>query len=94
MPEQRCHLLLPSGERVYQKRVASGAFSASPIASDGKLYLTSEDGEIYVVRAGPEFELLQTNRMGEITMATPAAAKSQLLVRTQHHLFSIRETNP
>jgi len=35
-----------SGEQVYQKRVASGAFSGSPIASDGKLYLTSEDGEI------------------------------------------------
>ena len=80
-----------SGERVYQKRVAAGAFSASPVASDGKLYFTSEDGEIYVVRAGPEYELLETNRMGEVCMATPAAAKGQLLVRTQHHLFSIRE---
>lgn len=80
-----------TGERVYQKRVASGAFSASPIASDGKLYLTSEDGDIHVVRAGPEFELLRTNRMGEVTMATPAAAEGQLLIRTQHHLFSIRD---
>jgi len=79
-----------TGERVYQTRVAAGAFSASPIAADGRLYLSSEDGEIYVVRAGPEYELLETNRMGEVVMATPAAAKGQLLIRTQHHLYSIR----
>lgn len=79
-----------SGERVYQTRVVAGAFSASPIAADGRLFLSSEDGEVYVVRAGPEFELLETNVMGEVVMATPAAAKGQLLIRTQHHLYSLR----
>jgi outer membrane protein assembly factor BamB len=80
-----------SGERVYQHRIASGAFSASPIASDGRLYFTSEDGEVYVVAAGEEFELLATNPMGEVLMATPAAAPSRIFIRGQHHLFSIRE---
>ena len=79
-----------TGERVYQERMAVGAFSASPIASDGKIYFTSEDGEIYVVRAGPSYELLATSSMGEVAMATPAAAKGQLLIRTQHHLWSFR----
>jgi outer membrane protein assembly factor BamB len=80
-----------TGERIYQERIATGAFSASPIASDGKIYFTSEDGEIYVVAAGPKFELLATNPMGEVLMATPAAAPGRLFVRGQHHMFSIRE---
>jgi outer membrane protein assembly factor BamB len=81
-----------TGERIYQRRIASGAFSASPIASDGRLYFASEDGEVFVVAAGPDYELLWTNPMGEVLMATPAAAPGRLFVRGQHHLFSIRET--
>ncbi len=80
-----------TGERIYQHRIASGAFSASPIASDGRLYFTSEDGDVYVVKAGAEFELLATNPMGEVLMATPAAAPNRLFIRGQHHLFSIRD---
>lgn len=79
-----------TGERVYQERIAAGAFSASPIASDGKLYFPSEDGDVYVVRSGPEYELLATNPMGEVLMASPAAAPGRLLIRGQRHLFSIR----
>ena len=62
-----------TGERLYQERVAGkgGAFSASPVAADGKLYFSSEDGEIFVVKAGPKPELLGTNPMGEVLMATP-----------------------
>ncbi len=78
-----------TGERIYQHRIASGAFSASPIASDGRLYFTSEDGDIHVVAAGPEFELLSTNPMGEVLMATPAAAPKRLFIRGQHHVFAI-----
>lgn len=78
-----------TGERIYQHRIASGAFSASPIASDGRLYFTSEDGDVYVVAAGPEFELLSTNPMGEVLMATPAAAAKRLFIRGQHQLFAI-----
>src|SRR5206468_12247779 len=56
-----------TGERVYQARVGSGgSFSASPVAADGKLYVTSEDGDISVVKAGPSFELLATNAMGQV----------------------------
>lgn len=77
-----------SGERVFQRRLAAGAFSASPIASDGRLYFTSEDGEVYVVKAGPDYALLATNSLGEVAMATPAASRGLLLIRTQHHLWA------
>jgi outer membrane protein assembly factor BamB len=44
---------------VYQERVAGGgSFSASPVAADGKIYLASEDGDMYVIKAGPTYELL------------------------------------
>lgn len=82
-----------TGERVYQQRIADkgGAYSASPIAADGKLYLTSEDGEIFVVKAGPKYELLASNPMGEVCMATPAISDGMVIVRTQHHVFGIEE---
>ena len=66
-----------------------GGFSASPVAADGKLYLSSEDGEMFVVRAGPKFELLATNPVGELLMATPAISSGMLFVRAQHHVFAI-----
>lgn len=79
-----------TGERLYQIRIAVGAgFSASPVASDGKIYFSSEDGEVYVVKAGPEYELLATNPMGEVLMATPAISDNILIVRGRNHVFGI-----
>ena len=80
-----------TGERVYQERLAGkgGAFTASPVAADDKLYFSSEDGEVFVVRAGAKHELLATNSMGEPLMATPAISDGMVIVRGQHHLFGI-----
>lgn len=85
-----CHQAT-TGELMYQERVpaAGGSYSASLIAGDGKLYLSSEDGEIYVVKAGPKFELLASNAMGEALMATPAISDGMFFVRGQRHLFAI-----
>jgi outer membrane protein assembly factor BamB len=82
-----------TGNRLYQERLGTGrtGFTASPVAADGKLYFTSEEGEIYVVKAGPEFKLLSTNPMGEVCMATPAISEGLLLFRTQGHLVAIGE---
>jgi outer membrane protein assembly factor BamB len=79
------------GSRVYQQRVAvdAGGFSASPVAAAGRIYLTSEDGKIYVVRAGPSYELLAANDMGEVCMATPAPVEDVLLVRTRTRLYAL-----
>ncbi|MCA1562534.1 MAG: PQQ-binding-like beta-propeller repeat protein [Acidobacteria bacterium] len=81
-----------TGERIYQQRVspAAGGFSASPVAAGGNLYLTSEDGDIFVVKAGRVFELVGTNRMGEILMATPALSGNMVIVRTRTQVIGIR----
>lgn len=85
-----------TGEQVYQERLGGkgGAFTASPVASDGKVYLSSEDGEVFVVKAGPKHELLATNPVGEVMMATPAISDGLVIVRGIHHLFAFGEAAP
>jgi outer membrane protein assembly factor BamB len=82
---------LTSGKEIYRERIphAGGGFSASPIAADGKIYLPSEDGDIFVVNAGSQFKLIATNNMGELLMATPAISDGMMYVRAEHHLFAI-----
>lgn len=82
---------LATGEQKYETRlpqVGSG-FSASPVAADGKLYLSGEDGEVFVIRAGPEFVLLNRNSMGQPLMASPAISQGMMFVRGQRDLFAI-----
>lgn len=85
-----------TGELKYREKLSSkgAAFSASPIASDGKIYFTAENGEIYVVQAGPEFKLLAINKMDETCMATPAISQGTLFFRTRHHLVAVAEQKP
>jgi outer membrane protein assembly factor BamB len=77
-----------TGKQLYQKRIAPGGYTASPVASDGRIYVGDEEGSLYVVKAGPEFEILGKNSFNEVLMATPAIAQGMLLVRTQHHLWA------
>jgi hypothetical protein len=79
-----------TGERIYQQRLPS-TFSASPVAADGKLYLASEDGDVFVIRAGPKFELLATNSMGQALMATPAISDGMIILRAQGYVYAIAE---
>jgi len=81
-----------TGEVMYQERLIQGgnsAFSASAVAAGDKIYYTSEFGEIVVIKAGPEFEVLARNDMDEICMATPAIADGALFIRTRGHLVAI-----
>jgi outer membrane protein assembly factor BamB len=81
-----------TGDRHYQQRLADGrtGFTASPVAGDGKVYFTSEDGDVHVVKAGSTFELLGTNSIGEVSMATPAISEGRLYFRTRGHLVAIK----
>lgn len=86
-----------TGEPVYRQRVGGGSgssFTASPVAADGKLYLTSEAGMVSVVRAGSEFELLAENAIGEYCLATPAIANGLLLLRTESSVIAIGRERP
>ena len=82
-----------TGERIYQERLGGkgGAFTASPVASNGKIYLSSEDGDIFVVKSGPKYELLATNPVGEVMMATPAISDGMVIVRALNHVFAFGE---
>jgi outer membrane protein assembly factor BamB len=81
-----------TGRRHYQQRIApdAGGFSASPIGAGGRLYVASEDGVLFVIRAGTRFEVLARNDMKEMCLATPALSGDLLLVRTRSHLVALR----
>ena len=81
-----------TGEQTFRARLGSGgSFVASPVAADGKLYFASEDGDVFVVKAGPTFELLARNSMAEVIMSTPAFAGKMIIIRGQRHVFGIAE---
>jgi outer membrane protein assembly factor BamB len=82
---------LESGAEIYRVRVPhlGSGFSASPVAADGKIYLSNEDGDIVVVAAGREFEHIATNPMGELLMATPAISEGTLYVRGAGSVFAV-----
>ncbi|HYK19645.1 MAG TPA: PQQ-binding-like beta-propeller repeat protein [Pyrinomonadaceae bacterium] len=64
-------------------------FTASPVAFDGKILLTSEDGDTFVVKAGPKHEILGTNSVGEPVYASPAIADGRIFIRGEKNLYSI-----
>jgi len=68
---------------------AAGAFTASPWAANGKLFALSEDGDTFVIAAGPEYKLLHKNSLDELSMATPAIARGSLFIRTSSKLYRI-----
>jgi outer membrane protein assembly factor BamB len=82
---------LKTGAEIYRQRLAyvGSGYSASPVAADGKIYLSSEDGEMLVVTAGREFKQLAMNSMGELLMATPALSDGAMFVRTAESVVAI-----
>jgi outer membrane protein assembly factor BamB len=82
---------ITTGKEIYRQRlplIGSG-YSASPVAADGKIYLSNEDGEMLVIEAGATFTHLATNSIGETLMATPALSQGVMYVRGSHTLFAI-----
>jgi outer membrane protein assembly factor BamB len=79
-----------TGKQVYRERIGGGSYTASPIAADNHIYFTAENGEVRVVKAGAEFELLAENEVGDICMAVPAISGGALFVRGQHYLFAFQ----
>jgi len=77
-----------TGEIKYKESFKE-AFSASAIAADGKIYFSSESGNVYVIKAGPEYNLIAKNSLKDNCMATPAISGNALYFRTQHNLIAI-----
>lgn len=84
-----------TGKPVYgRQRIAvdAAAFTASPWAYNGKIFAASEDGDVYVIQAGPDYKLLHTNTLGEMVLATPAVVRGSLVIRTVSSLWRIANT--
>ncbi|MFN4258357.1 MAG: PQQ-binding-like beta-propeller repeat protein [Gemmataceae bacterium] len=77
-----------TGKHLYRERLP-GKFTASPVAGDGKIYVTNEAGVTYVLAAGPNFMMLARNVLDEYTLASPAIAHGQLFLRTEKHVHAI-----
>ena len=82
---------LATGAEIYRQRLekVGNGFSASPVAADGRIYLTNEDGDVVVVEAGRTFKQVAENDMGELVMATPALSNGVMYVRTAKSLVAI-----
>jgi outer membrane protein assembly factor BamB len=81
-----------TGRQIYgRQRISAeaGGFTASPWAYNGKIFLLSEDGDTFVIQAGPEFKLLGKNTLNEMALATPAIAQGSVILRTQSKLYRI-----
>ena len=81
-----------TGTEIYGKQridPAAGAFTSSPWAYGGKIFALSEDGDTFVIQAGPEFKLLAKNPLDDMCMATPAIARGNLIIRTASQLYRI-----
>jgi outer membrane protein assembly factor BamB len=77
-----------TGEVLFQKRLG-GTYSASPVAADGKIYFTSEEGDTTVMRPGPDLDILSVNPLGETTLASAAVLGGQFFIRTAKQLWAI-----
>jgi outer membrane protein assembly factor BamB len=85
----------PIGKLMYRQRLpGKGVYTASPVAADGKLYLTSEDGGVRVVKAGPTFVLLAENSLGEPCLATPAISDGMIIFRTESQVMAMSASQP
>jgi len=66
---------------------ALGGYSASPVLAEGRLYFSSEEGKVAVVRPGREWELIQLNDLQEEIFATPALSAGKIFIRTAEALY-------
>lgn len=80
-----------TGKVHYRERLG-GEFNSSPIASDGRIYASNNDGATFVVKAGRKFESLATNNLGERITASPAISGNDLIYRTDSNLFCIGQS--
>ena len=80
-----------TGKPIYEKQRLGGQFTVSPWAYDGKVFCLNEDGDTFVIAAGPKFEIVRKNKLDEMCMACPAVAGKGLLIRTLTKLYRIEE---
>lgn len=79
-----------TGKEIYgNQRLKPGTYSSSPVLADGKIYATNEEGFTIVVKAGPQFEILAENSLGDYCLSSPAISDGQIFMRTSGYLYCI-----
>jgi outer membrane protein assembly factor BamB len=79
-----------TGENIWGgQRIKPAIYSSSPVLADGKIYITNEDGLTTVIKAGPKFEVLAENELGDYTLSSPAISEGRIYMRTAGFLYSI-----
>ena len=79
-----------NGEEIYKEKIGKADFFlSSPVASDGKIYITSVPGVVYTLKAGPEFKIINESPLGDVCMTTPAITENIIFFRTKKQLIAI-----
>ncbi len=79
-----------TGQEIYGgRRIKPAIYSSSPVLADGKIYITNEEGLTTVLKAGPAFEVLAENNLGEYTLSSPAISDGQIFLRTEGAVYCI-----
>jgi outer membrane protein assembly factor BamB len=80
-----------TGKVVYEggRVPVPASFTASPVAVDGKILLTSEDGDTFVIKAGRTHEVIATNSLNEPVFASPAISNGMIFIRGEKNLYCI-----
>ena len=83
------------GATVYgPERLRPATYSSSPVLVEGRIYITDEDGVTSILKAGPKFEVLGENSLGEYTLSSPAIVSGQIFMRTDNALYAIGQRRP
>ena len=84
-----------TGEMIYRERLPEArGITASGVCAGGKLYYATEQGDVYVVRTGPQFEVISKNPLNDLVMATPAISGNAIYFRTANRLIAVSRSEP
>jgi outer membrane protein assembly factor BamB len=81
-----------SGETLYEQTVHPSSFIASPIAADGRVYVVSETGDVYIIQAGKEFKIIHKIPLGEVSLVTPGMVPGLIIFRTASALIAVSDS--
>lgn len=79
-----------SGREIYNAKLGkANSFIASPVASDGRIYIVDEEGKVYIIEDGDTFKLLAEVPMNDICLTAPAITDGMIIFRSQKYLVAV-----
>lgn len=79
-----------TGKEIYNAKLGrSDSFIASPVASDGRIYIAGEEGKLFIIQDGDVFKLLAEIPLNDVCMSAPAIVEKMMLIRTQKYLIAV-----